>query len=113
MKPLKTLFTLLILALLGFALVVTRPTETDFAKWYVEHNETGMGDFFDNVLEKTVLQRTETSDYVVFSLFELDGEERYVGVAGQIIGKETGEEVTETLTHLVEQAKEVIESNGQ
>ena len=67
-KLIRILFTFLILAGLGILLITTRPSEHDFAQWYAEKNESGLGSFFDDAFIALVEARTETSDYLVFHI---------------------------------------------
>lgn len=107
-KLIQILFTFLILAGVGILLITTRPSESDFARWYTEKSENGLGSFFDEAFIKLVESRTETSDYIIFSIFELDGEERYVGILGNIFGRNSAEQAKQTLDHLIEQARNAI-----
>lgn len=107
-KLIRILFTFLILAGLGILLITTRPSEHDFAQWYAEKNESGLGSFFDDAFIALVEARTETSDYLVFSIFELDGEELYVGILGNIFGRNSAEQAKQTLDRLIDQARSTI-----
>lgn len=105
MKLFRFLITIVFIVGLGMIFVTTKPSEYEFAKWYVEKNQTGLGGFFDNAFVKIVEQRTETRDFLVFAVFELDQEECYIGVAGQIFGRGSVEQAGRTLENLIEQAK--------
>lgn len=86
MKLLRSLFTLAIVAAAGIALVTMCPTEDDFAAYYVSQNQTGLGGFFDGAKETLVKQRTETKNFWVFAVFEVDGKERYIGILDHFFG---------------------------
>lgn len=91
MKALFDFLTrIIIIAFIGITLVTTRPFESDFVDWYVEKNwdkhHTTMGQLVDGVYELIIKERTETKNYIVFSVFEVAGQERYVGVFGHIYG---------------------------
>lgn len=93
---------------IGIVLITTRPSESDFAQWYVEQNQTGLGGFFDNALIKIVEERTESRDYLVFSIFDLDGKDRYVGLLGHFFGRNTVEQTQETLQEILKQTEETL-----
>lgn len=113
MKIIKNMFTLLLIGCIGIALITTRPSGKEFADWYVEHNKTGLGGFFDAAYSVTVEKRTKTNNYLLFSVFELDERERYVGVLGHFFGKNTVEQTQETLRQILEQAGETITQKGE
>lgn len=110
MKLFKSLFTLIIIAAFGIALITMRPTKTDFAEYYVSQNQTGLGGFFDEAYEKIVMQRTEVNDYLLFSVFEINDEERYVGVLGHFFGRSSAEQATQTMNSLIDQAQKALEN---
>lgn len=109
MKIIRFIFVLVLVAGIAIALITTRPSEKEFASWYVEQNQTGMGGLFDEAFKTIVEQRTETEDYLIFSVFELDEETRYVGVLDHFFGRNTIEDAKETLNNLVEQVKQAVE----
>ena len=80
MRLFRTLFSFMIVAAIGISLITTCPTKTEFAKYYVSQSESKLGGFFDGALEKVVTQQTKASNYLIFSVFEMDGE-RYVGIS--------------------------------
>ena len=82
MKIIKILLHLAVIAGPSVVLISTRPYEKEFADWYVEKNEDTLRSIFTEAYINIVEQRTETTDYLVFSVFELDGKERYVGILG-------------------------------
>lgn len=106
------LLSLIVLAVIGVTLIISKPSESDFARWYVEQNKSGLGSFFNDAFEKLVESRTETSDYLILSVFELD-EERYVGFLGKFFGKNSIEEAKQTLEHLIEKAGNAVSNNSQ
>lgn len=108
MKLIKTITTLIIIAFIGIAMVTTCPSKKEFAQWYVEQNQTGLGSFFDDAFVVLVEQQTTSSDHLVFSIFELNGKERYVGIFGRFFGKNSIERTTENFQELLRQAKEKI-----
>ncbi|MDO5131629.1 MAG: hypothetical protein Q4D81_01445 [Eubacteriales bacterium] len=110
MKFIKSLLTLLLIGGIGLVLITTRPSGREFARWYVEQNQTGLGGFFDEAFVTVVEQSTKTRDYLVFSVFELSEEERYVGIMGFFFGRNTVEQAQKTLNELLEQAEEIIRS---
>lgn len=110
MKILRRFVTAVIIIIIAIALIVTRPTENDFAEWYVEQNQTGLGGLIDGAFELVVKEKTETKDCLFFSIFEVNGgEDRYVGILDHIFGRSSAERVQETLENLVEQAKDFID----
>ena len=86
MRLFRTLFSFMIVAAIGISLITTCPTKTEFAKYYVSQSESKLGGFFDGALEKVVTQQTKASNYLIFSVFEMDGE-RYVGIWGHSLWK--------------------------
>ena len=86
MRLVRSLFTFAIAAAAGAALVTMCPTVDDFAAYYVSQNQSGLGGFFDGAQEALVKQRTETKNYRVFAVFEVDGKGRYVGVLDHFFG---------------------------
>ena len=58
-------------------------------------------------LEKGVTQQTKASNYLIFSVFEMDGE-RYVGIWGHFFGKASTEQAAKTLEGLLEKAREGV-----
>ena len=78
MRLFRTLFSFMIVAAIGISMITTCTTKTDFAKYYVSQSESKLGGFFDGALEKVVTQQTKASNYLIFSVFEMDGE-RYLG----------------------------------
>ena len=78
-----------------------------FAKYYVSQSESKLGGFFDGALEKVVTQQTKASNYLIFSVFEMDGE-RYVGIWGHFFGKASTEQAAKTLEGLLEKAREGV-----
>lgn len=110
MKLLRFFFSLIIVAAIGIALITTRPTKAEFAEYYVSRNQTGLGEFFDSAFEQIVLHKTEENDYLVFSVFEVDGEDRYIGILGHFFGRSSAEQAAETMSELFDQAKRAIEN---
>lgn len=104
MKLIKTITTLIIIAFFGIAIVTTCPSI--IYQWYVEQNQTGLGFFFDDAFIVLVEQQTASSDHLVFSIFELNGQERYVRIFEQFFGKNSIERTTENFQELLRQAKE-------
>lgn len=109
MKLLKTLFTILVVGALAMVLIAMRPTKADFAEYYVEKHSTGLGELVDNVFEKIVMEQTEVNDFVVFSVFEVNETDRYIGVLGQFFGRSSVEEAGETVKDLIDQAKDAFD----
>lgn len=109
MKLLKSLFFFFVVAAIAIALITMRPTKADFAEYYVSQNQTGFGSFFDEAFEKIVMQRTEVKEYLVFSVFEVDGEDRYVGILGHFFGRSSSEQAAQTMGELIEQARKALE----
>lgn len=108
MRIIKFFFTILLIGGIGITLITTRPSRNDFARWYVEQNQTGLGGLIDAAFVKIVEQRTKVSEYLVFSVFDMGEDERYVGVFGQFFGKNTVDRVQQTLNEILEQAEETI-----
>ena len=52
-------------------------------------------------------QQTKASNYLIFSVFEMDGE-RYVGIWGHFFGKASTEQAAKTLEGLLEKAREGV-----
>ena len=100
MRLFRTLFSFMIVAAIGISMITTCPTKTDFAKYYVSQSESKLGGFFDGALEKVVTQQTKASNYLIFSVFEMDGE-RYVGIWGHFFGKASTEQAAKTLEGLL------------
>ena len=104
MRLFRTLFSFMIVAAIGISMITTCTTKTDFAKYYVSQSESKLGGFFDGALE-VVTQQTKASNYLIFSVFEMDGE-RYVGIWGHFFGKASTEQAAKTLEGLLEKAGE-------
>lgn len=105
MRMLRTLLTFLVITFLAFGLILLCPTKKEFAKYYVSQNQTGYGELFDSAFEKVVYQKTTEKRYLIFAVFELDDQNRYIGVAGNFIGKSSAEAAAKTLQELVDQVK--------
>ena len=112
MKFIKYMFTLIIIIGISVLLMAVRPTEEDFVEWYVERNHTNLGSFFDEAFELVVKARTETQDYLIFSVFKVDGKDYYVGICNHIFGQSSVEQVSNTLEELVDQALSATEDKG-
>ncbi len=110
MKIFKSLLTIFIIAAVIIAMIITRPTKADFTEYYVNQQQTGLGTFFDAAYEKVVMQKTEESDYLVFSVFEVNGEDRYVGILGHFFGSSSIEQATQTMDNLIDQAKQMLDN---
>lgn len=108
MKFIKTLFLIIIVGAIFMVLIAMRPTKAEFAEYYVEQNSTGLGEFFDNIFEKVVMEQTETTDFVVFSVFEVNEVDRYIGILGHFFGRSSMEEVNQTMEDLINQAKDAF-----
>lgn len=109
MKLFKSLITLLFIAAIGIALITMRPSKTDFAEFYVKQNQTGLGTFFDEAYERIVIEKTEVDNYLIFSVFEVDEEDRYVGILGHFFGRSSAEQAAKTMGDLIDQAKKALE----
>ena len=105
MKMLRTLLTLLVITFLSMGLILLCPSKEEFAKYYVGQNQTGYGKLFDSAFEKVVYQKTTEKRYLIFVVFELDDQERYIGIAGNFVGKSSAEEAAKTLQELIDQGK--------
>ena len=112
MKLIKRCLTLLAVAVLAVALIVLRPTADEFAAYYVSRNQTGLGGFFDEGLEAMVREQTEEDNYLFFSVFEVDGDERYVGILGHFFGRSTAEEAARAMEELAGQVKSGMETDS-
>lgn len=104
MKLFKTLFTFFIIVIISITFITLCPTKSDFAEYYVQQNSTGLGKFFDETYEKIILQKTSDTNYLIFSVFEVDETNRYVGLLGHFFGPTTTEEVAQTVDNLINQA---------
>lgn len=109
MKLLKTLLTLMVITFLTMSLILLCPSKKEFAKYYVSQNQTGYGELFDSAFEKVVYQKTTEKRYLIFAVFELDDQNRYIGIAGTFVGKASAETAAKTLQELVNQVKNGLE----
>lgn len=108
MKMLRILVVFVIVAAVGIGLITTRPTKSEFASWYVGQNESGFGGFFDEAFKAVVEQRTNVESYLIFSVFEVDGETRYVGILDHFFGRNTVDEAKKTVNNLIRQVEEAL-----
>ena len=109
MKLFKFLFTLVLIAAIGITLITLRPSTAEFAEFYVNQNQTGLGSFFDEAYERIVIEKTDVDNYLIFSVFEVDEEDRYVGILGHFFGRSSKEQAAKTMSELIEQAKKALE----
>lgn len=112
MRIVKSIFTMLLIGTIGITLITTRPSRSDFAKWYVEQNQTGLGDLIDAAFVKVIEQRTKVSEYLIFSVFNIGEDERYVGILGHFFGKNTVDQVQQTLNEILKQAEDTINNKS-
>ena len=102
----KKILTFVLFLILLASLIILRPTKTQFARWYVSENPSGYGRFIDDTMEMVVKKNTEEDKYLVFSVFEVNDEDRYIGVCGLFIGRSTFEEAQHAFKSIAQKALE-------
>ncbi len=113
MKLFKTLFYAIIVILLASILIGMRPTKADFAEYYVSQNQTGLGEFFDTAFEAIVTNSVDEQNFYTFSIFTVNGEDRYIGILGHFFGRSSAEQVANTVENLIEQAKDALDTDAK
>ncbi len=108
MKIIK--FAIIVIALVG--LILTRPTKDEFIDWYVAKNYAEETEVVKYTVTQVVKAQTEQSDYLVFSVFEVDQKDRYIGVAGIFIGRSSVQDAADVVQDILEEASEA-DSNAK
>lgn len=110
MRVIKFFISLCIIFFLAVCLIVTRPDRSDFAEWYVEKNQTSFG-IIDGARKAFVEARTESENYLVFAVFELE-DDRYVGVLGKhFFGRNSLEMAEKTLDTVIEEFNRFLDEH--
>lgn len=113
MKTLFKVFTkMIVMMILGVILITSRPFEKDFVKWYVEQNQASSGADADEDFAAAVKEKTVTTNYILFSVYEVNEEERYVGAFGHIFGRHSLENAEEVLKIMLKSAQKAAEENS-
>lgn len=113
MKTLFKLFTkIIVMIILSIMMITSKPFEKDFINWYVAQNQVNLGTAFDENFANKVKEKTVTTNYILFSVYEVNEEERYVGAFDHIWGKHSWKKVEEVLKVMSESAQRAAAENN-
>lgn len=103
----KRLFSLFLIAAAAMGLMVTKPSASDFAQWYIQ--EAAINTPLNGLLEEVIISQTEAHDYLIVQTFTYQ-DKTFVGAAGNIFGGTQVKELVETTKKALEDtAKEAMD----
>lgn len=113
MRTLIKLFTKIIVVLvLSIMMITSKPFEKDFVEWYVAQNQQSQGAEFDETFVQTVKEKIVTTNYILFSVYEVNEEERYVGAFGHFWGKHSWKHTAEVFKVMLKSAQKATEESN-
>ena len=107
----KTIIRFAIVVVLMAGMILTRPTKKEFVDWYVNKNYAEDAEIIKGTMEQIVNAETDASDYLLFSVFEIEEKDRYIGIAGMIIGRSSVQDAKDTLEQIIDEASRAMESS--